>query len=94
MKNSNILAVDAMGGDFGPSVVVPGALKAGQKCGAKILLVGIESAIQEVLDTLPDDLKTVDFPLSMLRRLWICMKTIGYFTSEERFFHSSRLQAC
>ncbi len=63
MKNSNILAVDAMGGDFGPSVVVPGALKAGQKCGAKILLVGIESAIQEVLDTLPDDLKTVDFSI-------------------------------
>ncbi|MDE5682524.1 MAG: phosphate--acyl-ACP acyltransferase, partial [Mailhella sp.] len=63
MKNSNILAVDAMGGDFGPSVVVPGALKAGQKCGAKILLVGIESAIQEVLDTLPDDLKKVDFSI-------------------------------
>ncbi len=63
MKNSNILAVDAMGGDFGPSVVVPGALKAGQKCGAKILLVGIESAIQEILDTLPDDLKTVDFSI-------------------------------
>lgn len=61
MKSKNILAVDAMGGDFGPSVVVPGALSAAKACGARILLVGIESAIQEVLDTLPDDLKSVDF---------------------------------
>ena len=63
MKSKNILAVDAMGGDFGPSVVVPGALKAAKSCGAKILLVGIESAIQEVLDTLPDDLKNTDFSI-------------------------------
>ena len=63
MKNSNILAVDAMGGDFGPSVVVPGALAAAQKCGAKVILVGIESAIQEVLDTLPENLKQADFSI-------------------------------
>ncbi len=63
MKNKNILAVDAMGGDYGPSVVVPGALKAAKSCGAKILLVGIENAIQEVLDTLPDDLKSADYSI-------------------------------
>ena len=63
MKNNNILAVDAMGGDFGPSVVVPGALSAAQKCGAKILLVGIENAVREVIDTLPENLKQVDFSI-------------------------------
>lgn len=63
MKNSNILAVDAMGGDFGPSVVVPGALAAAKKCGAKILLVGLENAIREVIETLPEDLKQVDFSI-------------------------------
>ncbi len=63
MKNSNILAVDAMGGDFGPSVVIPGALQAAKQCGAKIIFVGLQDAIQEVLDTLPDDLKSVDYSI-------------------------------
>lgn len=54
MNNNNIvLAVDAMGGDFGPSVVVPGALGAARETGAKVLLVGIESAIREALEQLP-----------------------------------------
>ena len=34
------LAVDAMGGDFGPEVNVPGALAAARETGAAIVLVG------------------------------------------------------
>ena len=41
-NNRPKLAVDAMGGDFGPSVVVPGALQAARNTGAKVILVGIE----------------------------------------------------
>ena len=44
------IAIDAMGGDFGPSVVVPGALQAAQSTGAKVLLVGIEESIRNVLE--------------------------------------------
>lgn len=39
------IAVDAMGGDFGPHVVVPGALHAAKAGKAEILLVGDEAAI-------------------------------------------------
>ena len=46
------IAVDAMGGDFGPSVVVPGALQAAQATGAKVLLVGIEEEIRKAVDEL------------------------------------------
>ncbi len=35
-----ILAVDAMGGDFGPCVVVPGAVRAAGEINVKLLLVG------------------------------------------------------
>ena len=52
-NNELVLAVDAMGGDFGPSVVVPGALSAARSTGAKVLLVGQESAVREALDKLP-----------------------------------------
>lgn len=48
-KNNVILAVDAMGGDFGPSVIVPGALEAGRKSGAKILLVGRKAEVEKQL---------------------------------------------
>ncbi len=48
-SNSVRLAVDAMGGDFGPSVVVPGALQGARETGAKVLLVGIEEEIRKVL---------------------------------------------
>ena len=48
-SNRARLAVDAMGGDFGPSVVVPGALQAARNTGAKVLLVGIEEEIRKVL---------------------------------------------
>ena len=46
-SNSVRLAVDAMGGDFGPSVVVPGALQGARETGAKVLLVGIEEEIRK-----------------------------------------------
>ena len=38
-----------MGGDFGPSVVVPGALQAARDTGAKVILVGVEEEIRKVL---------------------------------------------
>lgn len=44
------IALDAMGGDFGPSVVVPAALKAlEQHPGIKLILVGDQQAISEEL---------------------------------------------
>ena len=44
------IAVDAMGGDFGPKATVPGALSAAQDLGVDILLVGLESAIRREID--------------------------------------------
>ena len=49
--------MDAMGGDFGPSVVVPGALQAAQTTGAKVYLVGIEEDIHKTLDELAPSLE-------------------------------------
>ena len=46
-SNRARLAVDAMGGDFGPSVVVPGALQGARETGAKVLLVGREEEIRK-----------------------------------------------
>jgi phosphate acyltransferase len=43
------IAVDAMGGDFGPEVVVPGALVAARKDGLGLILVGKEELIQKTL---------------------------------------------
>ncbi len=53
MNSKSVIAIDAMGGDFGPSVVVPGALQAARECGAKVLLVGVESAVKDALAALP-----------------------------------------
>jgi glycerol-3-phosphate acyltransferase PlsX len=44
------IAVDAMGGDFGPKATVPGALRAAEDFGVDILLVGLESAIRREAD--------------------------------------------
>jgi glycerol-3-phosphate acyltransferase PlsX len=44
------IAVDAMGGDFGPRVIVPGAGQAASDFKVDILLVGIESQIKKELD--------------------------------------------
>jgi glycerol-3-phosphate acyltransferase PlsX len=43
------IAVDAMGGDFGPKATVPGALKASGDFGVEVVLVGLESAIRREL---------------------------------------------
>ena len=48
-KSNLVLAIDAMGGDKGPSVVVPGAIEAAQHCGAKLLLVGKTPLIEAEL---------------------------------------------
>lgn len=40
------VAVDAMGGDFGPSVVVPGVLAAAVETGARLVLVGDAQKIE------------------------------------------------
>ncbi len=53
MSSSSVrIAVDAMGGDFGPSVVCPGALQAAKTSNAKVYLVGIEEDIRRTLDEL------------------------------------------
>ncbi len=46
------IAVDAMGGDIGPSVVIPGAIEAARQTGAKIFLVGNEAILNEQLTAL------------------------------------------
>ncbi len=47
--NNPRIAVDAMGGDFGPSVVVPGALNAARQGGCSLLLVGDPAEIESEL---------------------------------------------
>ncbi|MDR2161033.1 MAG: phosphate acyltransferase PlsX [Desulfovibrio sp.] len=42
-----------MGGDFGPSVVVPGALRSARETGAALLLTGDETALRRELARLP-----------------------------------------
>jgi len=50
------IAVDAMGGDFGPKATVPGALAAAKDFGVDILLVGLENAVRrEVAKHGPQD---------------------------------------
>jgi phosphate acyltransferase len=59
------IAVDAMGGDFGPKATVPGALSAAQDFGVDILLVGLDSAIRRELDRhgpVPSRVAVVDAP--------------------------------
>jgi len=46
------VAVDAMGGDFGPRVTVEGALKASRELDIEILLVGVENLIKKEFDKL------------------------------------------
>jgi len=46
------IAVDAMGGDFGPKVTVEGALRAAEDLGLEVLLVGIEHQIKKEYDRL------------------------------------------
>ena len=44
-----VIAVDAMGGDNAPSMVVQGALEASREHNVEILLVGHEKAIEKAL---------------------------------------------
>jgi glycerol-3-phosphate acyltransferase PlsX len=46
------IAVDAMGGDFGPKATVPGALRAAEDFGVDVLLVGLENVILREVDRL------------------------------------------
>jgi glycerol-3-phosphate acyltransferase PlsX len=46
------IAVDAMGGDFGPKVTVEGTLRASQDFGVDTILVGVESLIRKEYDRL------------------------------------------
>jgi glycerol-3-phosphate acyltransferase PlsX len=46
------VAVDAMGGDFGPGVTVEGALIASRELGVEVFLVGIENLIKKEFDRL------------------------------------------
>lgn len=64
-SNKTVIAVDAMGGDLGPSVVVPGAIEAARQTGAKILLVGNEATLDGELNRLSPsgvDLEIVHTP--------------------------------
>lgn len=49
MPKDICLAVDAMGGDFGPEVNVPGSLAAARETGARLVLVGDEPSIRKEL---------------------------------------------
>ncbi len=48
-QRKTVLAIDAMGGDFGPSVVVAGAVDAARTLDARILLVGREEDVSAEL---------------------------------------------
>lgn len=55
MSYRQTIALDAMGGDFGPEIVIPGAAMAFQDLpGAHFLLFGDERKIRPVLDRHPD----------------------------------------
>ncbi len=47
------IAVDAMGGDFGPRVTVAGALRAAQDFGIDVFLVGAERVIKKEVEKVP-----------------------------------------
>ena len=44
------VAVDAMGGDFGPEVIIAGAVAASREFDLEIVLVGNESIIQDAIN--------------------------------------------
>ncbi|MBI4201685.1 MAG: hypothetical protein HY532_01040, partial [Chloroflexi bacterium] len=43
------VALDVMGGDYGPSEVVPGAVQAARDLGVRVLLVGDEGPVSQAL---------------------------------------------
>ena len=61
MNERPIIAVDAMGGDFGPSVVVPGAIEAARLYDLHVQLVGDTPKLEAELEKL--DLTNVHFDI-------------------------------
>lgn len=55
MRERPVIAVDAMGGDFGPSVIVPGAIDASRKHDLHIMLVGDTPKVETELEKIPLD---------------------------------------
>lgn len=55
MAERPVIAVDAMGGDFGPSVVVPGAIEASRRHDMHVMLVGDTDKVKAELDKIPLD---------------------------------------
>ncbi len=49
VRKTPVIAIDAMGGDFGPSVTVPGALQGARACGCKLVFVGLTDQIEAAL---------------------------------------------
>src|SRR4030065_100781 len=47
------IAVDAMGGDFAPQLIVEGAVLAAKKYGVKVVLVGDEDQVSKELSRYP-----------------------------------------
>lgn len=80
MREKPVIAVDAMGGDFGPSVIVPGAIAASQQHDLHILLVGDQPKVETELEKLnldkarfdivhaPDVVHMNEKPSDILRR--------------------------
>jgi glycerol-3-phosphate acyltransferase PlsX len=75
------IAIDAMGGDHGPAVMVPGALAGARSTGASLILVGQTAVIQRALDEnggfgtvegsiidAPETIEMDDHPAQALRR--------------------------
>lgn len=59
------IAVDAMGGDHAPAVVVEGALQAARQLGHEVILVGRKEAVDRELSRLgasPGEIEVVDAP--------------------------------
>jgi len=55
------IAIDAMGGDFGPRITVPGAVQAARDFDLEVLLVGVESQIRREFDRIDHDGARVAF---------------------------------
>lgn len=61
ISSSPILAIDAMGGDHGPEVILPGAFTAAREVGIRLLLVGKKDILNDLV--LKYDTKGIDFEI-------------------------------
>jgi glycerol-3-phosphate acyltransferase PlsX len=80
MTSTSTIALDAMGGDHGPEVVVAGAVSAARRFGARVLLYGSETAVRSALTSqsatglaidvigTTDDITMEDHPAQAVRR--------------------------